>query len=182
VCDGSRSGGGIGRLGPPASIPVVLALLAALTACGPRADNGVGGGVNLGAKPTLFDRFSNIPTPDWTIDGDQVTFSVPFHIQAQDTDANMRFVDITVFYVDPCDNSDQEVDLLYDLDPSDWARTDIIVDGETIDEVRVPTACYPDQSLFNVQLRVRDSRGNLSNTLVNAVQVGAGQGTGGGTT
>jgi hypothetical protein len=182
VCDGSRSGGGIGRLGLRAGIPVALALLAVLTACGPRADQTVGGGVNLGAKPAIIDRFSHINDPDWTIDGDQVTFAIPFHVQAQDTDANMRFVDINVFYVETCGNTDQEVELLFDLDPSDWARTDINVDGETVDEVRVPTACYPDQNLFNVQLRVRDSRGNLSNTLVNAVQVGAGQGTGGGTT
>lgn len=164
---------------PPAAVPgVLLAALLTLSACGPRADVVTGGGRNLGAKPTLFDRFSTIPTPDWTIDGDEVTFPVPFHVQAQDTDANMRFLDISVFYVETCGNTDQEVELLFDLAPDDWARTDIIVDGKTLDEVRVPQDCYPDQNLFRVQLRVRDSRGNRSNTLSDTVQVGAGQGPG----
>jgi hypothetical protein len=179
VCHESRSGGGNGRRAAVAR-RAVLALLGALTlaACGPRADVATGGGVNTGAKPAIIDRLSLIPTPDWTIDGTEVTFKVPFHVQAQDPDANMRFLDISVFYVESCGDTDQEVELLFDLDSDDWARTAIIVDGETFDEVRVPQDCYPDQNLFKVQLRVRDSRGNRSNTLQDTVQVGTGQGPG----
>jgi hypothetical protein len=42
----------------------------------------------------------------------------------------------------------------------------------------VPTACYPVNNLFNIDLRVRDARGNLSNLLHNQVQIGASQGPG----
>jgi len=171
----------MGARGPAragAAVFFVFAAALTLAACGPRAEQINTGGGNTGAKPSIIDRLSTIPTPDWTIDGNDVTFQVPFHVQAQDTDANMRFLDISVFYVETCGQTDQEVELLFDLAPDDWARTEILVDGETIDEVRVPQDCYPDSNLFQVRLRVRDARGNRSNTLTDTVQVGAGQGPG----
>jgi hypothetical protein len=153
-------------------------LLAAAGGCGPRADLPTGGGVNLGSPPAIIALSSTIPNPVWAIDGDQVTFPVRYVVVAQDDDANMRAVDITVDYDDPCDGSRPAFYLTSDLPSSQWASTRITVDDTTLDKVRVPIACYPVNNLFHIALRVRDSRGNLSNLLANEVQVAASQGPG----
>jgi hypothetical protein len=158
----------------------LLAGLLTLAACGPSAPQFAGGGGNRGAKPSIVNGpgQSYITDPAWDIDGADVTFPIPYVVRAQDADANMRFVDIDVGYTDPCDDSRQDVALTQQLPPDDWARTEILVSDQTIDKVRVPQSCYPVDDLFNVQLRVRDSRGNLSNVLRDDLHVGAGQGPG----
>jgi hypothetical protein len=189
VCDGSRSGGGGGQRPAAGHVPTgpagtaalgLLAALLTLAACGPRAENFPTGGADKGAKPAIIsgNGQSYISDPDWNIDGSDVTFPIPFTVRAQDPDANMRFVDIDVGYVDPCDDSQQDIELTQELPADDWARTEILVSDETTDKVRVPQACYPSDDLFNVRLRVRDSRGNLSNVLQDDLHVGAGQGPG----
>lgn len=153
-------------------------LLLILFGCGPRAGDFGAGGVDRGAKPAIITRFSTIPNPDWSIEGDEVTFPIPFKVRAQDQDANMRWVEITVLYVDSCAEDDQVVELTEDLPPADWAKFEIDVTESTTEAVRVPRACYPAGDQFDVRLRVRDSRGNLSNLLKETVTVGAGQGPG----
>jgi len=194
VCDESRSGGGKGPRPAAARIDrhahpglaalgrraVLLGAVLVLAACGPRADHPAGGGQNLGTKPAIVsgNGQSYIPDPDWDIDFPNVTFPIPYVVRAQDADANMRFVDIDVGYIDPCDDSQVDIELTQDLPQDDWARTEILVSDVTTDKVRVPQSCYPSDDLFNVRLRVRDSRGNRSNILRDDVHVGAGQGPG----
>lgn len=178
MCDEFLSGWGSGAYRPRPAAAAAVALLALTLAagCGPRAGES-GGAQDLGAKPTIFNRFSTIPTPDWSIDGAEVTFSIPFVLRARDLDANMRWVEIEVLYTDTCGGVAQHVSLTEGLDPKYWPYVDISVpDGLTTEAVRVPKDCYPDGDNFTVQLRVRDSRGNLSNRLEDTVTVGAGQG------
>lgn len=165
---------------PPWGRAALAAALLLAAACGPRADQAVtgAGGADLGSPPSIIALRSKIPTPAWTLDGDQVVFPVRYVVQAQDDDANMRAVDIVVDYQDPCDGSQPEFRLTNDLPSAIWSDTTISVDEATIEEVRVPIACYPTGQLFNIGLRVRDSRGNRSNLLANQVQVTASQGPG----
>jgi hypothetical protein len=164
--------------GPGCAVLASALLLA--SACGPRADlpGGGGSGIDLGSPPAILALHSTIPTPVWSLDGDQVVFPVRYVVQAQDDDANMRAVDIVVDYHDPCDGSQPEFRLTDDLPSAKWADPVISVDRSTVDKVRVPIACYPSDQLFNIALRVRDSRGNRSNLLANQVQVTASQGPG----
>lgn len=192
MCDGSRSEGGGGRRPGQShgwagragwagrTAPALLAALLTLAACGPEATQFVTGGGDRGAKPAIIsgNGQSYIADPDWDIDGADVTFPVPYVVRAQDPDANMRFVDIDVAYIDPCDDSQQDIELTQELPSDDWARTEILVTDETTDKVRIPQSCYPADDLFNVRLRVRDSRGNRSNVLLDDLHVGAGQGPG----
>jgi len=164
---------------PAGTVLAVAGCLLLLAGCGPRADlPGGGSGVDLGSPPSIISLKSTIPNPVWSLDGDQVTFPVRYVVQAQDDDANMRAVDIQVDYDDPCDGSRPVFHLTADLPSDQWANTLINVDEATLDEVHVPIACYPTDNLFNIGLRVRDSRGNLSNLLANRVQVAASQGPG----
>jgi hypothetical protein len=160
--------------------PIILGLLglALAAGCGPRADDPQGG-ADLGAPPVIFTTKSVIPTPDGTLEGPDVTFPVRFVVQAQDQDANMRWVEIEVSYTDTCDGELQRWFLTEGLPPDDWVKVDIDVDESTTDEVRVPVACYPANNLFDMRLRVRDFRGNLSNLLRNQVQASYSQGPGG---
>lgn len=162
-----------------AGCALLASLLLLAAGCGPRADGGGNlSGVDLGSPPTIIALKSTIPTPDWSLDGDQVVFPIRYVIQAQDADANMRAVDIVVDYHDPCDGSQPEYRFSDDLPADIWADSEISVDRSSVEEVRVPIACYPADQLFNVALRVRDSRGNRSNLLANQVQVTASQGPG----
>jgi hypothetical protein len=163
---------------PAGLVAAVAGSLLLVAGCGPRADLPSGGGIDLGSPPSILSLKSTIPTPEWRIDGDQVVFPVRYVVQAQDDDANMRAVDIVVDYDDPCDGSRPVFRLTEDLPAAVWANTEISVDDATVDAVRVPIACYPADNLFNIGLRVRDSRGNLSNLLANQVQVAASQGPG----
>lgn len=159
-----------------AAATAAVLTLTSIAGCGPRAGESAGG-QDLGAKPSIFNRFSTIPTPDWSIDGSEVTFSIPFIVRAQDLDANMRWVEIEVLYTDTCSGDPTRVSLTEALDPQYWALVEIRVpDGRTTEPVRVRQDCYPAGDNFTVQLRVRDSRGNLSNRLEDTVTVGAGQG------
>jgi len=161
------------------SFLLALAAVAVLAAaCGPRADTPLGG-PNRGSAPAIVTTKSSIPTPDWSRDGADVVFPIRYVVQAQDPDANMRWVDIEVSYLDTCGGTaPQRVELTDDLPADAWVRPSIAVDGTTMEEVRVPEVCYPAGNLFDVSLRVRDFRGNLSNLLHDQVQIGSAQGPG----